>query len=83
MKRAKLTLAAIAVLAVVGGTLAFKANNTYGVTIWKATQAGKAANVAAPNAQLTPNGAATTYFDLYTSVQGAIVNNSTTAYYQF
>jgi hypothetical protein len=40
MKKVKMMLAAIAVFAIVGGALAFKANNAFTSSVWTSSQPG-------------------------------------------
>lgn len=56
MKKAKLSLIAIAVLAVAGGTLAFKAQKTFGATIYVGPHAGALTTASKPGWTLTEEG---------------------------
>ncbi|MEP7372305.1 MAG: hypothetical protein ABI675_02880 [Chitinophagaceae bacterium] len=82
MKRAKLMLSAIAVVAVVGGALAFTSNNKVGSFVWEATAQDEPATIKVLNSTTLPQVGAATTTGFYTAVQNAIVTTTTTIYFK-
>lgn len=80
MKKAKLMLAVVAVFAVVGGSLAFKAAKFGSIEVFQAGTGGQTASTPVPGFSTTTADITQTSSGYYTAAFGAIVNAKTTIY---